>query len=366
VTVLAATGPSAYWYLTRGSGVVALLLLTAGIVLGILTSIRWATQRWPRFVVSGLHRNVTLLALAFVAVHVLTTILDGYAPVGLKDAVIPFFSGYRPLWVGFGTLAFDLLLALIVTSLLRARLGFRMWRAVHWLAYAAWPVALVHAFGTGSDARTGWFGLLALASVGSVVLALLWRVVDARGAPGPVRLAGGVAALAVPVLIGAWAASGPLDHGWARRAGTPSSLLASASASGSVVVTKVVTVKGSGSLPSAPFAAALSGSFSESNASSDGQVTVGMNAAADRGSKGVLQVTLRGVPLEEGGIQLTGSSVDFGPTGSPQAYTGQIVSLEGSRLIASVQDSSGNSLALDILLRLDSSSRTLSGSLRVT
>jgi len=366
VSLLAATGPSAYWYLTRGSGVVALVLLTAGIVLGVLTSTRWAARSWPRFVVSGLHRNLTLLALAFVVVHVLTTILDGYAPVGLKDAVIPFASRYRPVWLGFGALAFDFLLALIVTSLLRARLGFRMWRAVHWLAYAAWPVALVHAFGTGSDARTGWFGLLALASVGAVVLSVLWRVVEARSAPGSLRLAGGVAALAVPALIGAWAAGGPLAHGWAARAGTPSSLLASASASRQAVVTKVVTVNGSGSLPSAPYGASLSGSFSESGASSDGLVTVGLNASADSGAKGVLQVTLRGVPLQEGGIQMTGSSVDYGPSGSPQTYSGQIVSLEGSRLVASVQDSSGDSLALDIVLRLDPSSRTLSGSLRVT
>ena len=85
--VVAATRPERLWYLTRGTGVVALLLLTAGVVLGVLTSTRWAPPRWPRFVVSGLHRNVTLLALAFVAVHVLTTVLDGYAPIRLRDAV---------------------------------------------------------------------------------------------------------------------------------------------------------------------------------------------------------------------------------------------------------------------------------------
>jgi hypothetical protein len=357
----AATGPSAYWYLTRGTGVVALLLLTAGLVLGVLTSTRWAAPRWPRFVVSGLHRSVTLFALAFVVVHVLTTILDGYAPVGLKDAIIPFVSRYRPLWVGFGAVAFDLLLALILTSLLRARVGFRAWRYVHWLAYASWPVALVHALGTGSDARTGWFGLLALASAGSVIAAVLWRVLEARSAAGSVRLAGAAAALVVPAIVGIWSLTGPLHSGWAARAGTPSNLLAVRS----VQVTKLVTVSAGTQLPAAPYDASLSGQVSQSGGG-DGLVTVGLDGSAAGGSKGVLHVTLRGVPLEGGGIQLTDSSVTFGSQGAPQAYSGRIVSLNGSELVASVSDASRNSLQLQINLQLDQSSRTFSGSLHVT
>jgi len=358
----AATGPSAYWYLTRGTGVVALLLLTTGLVLGVLTSTRWAAPRWPRFVVSGLHRSVTLFALAFVVVHVLTTILDGYAPVGLKDAIIPFVSHYRPIWVGLGAVAFDLLLALIVTSLLRARVGFRAWRYVHWLAYASWPVALVHAFGTGSDARSGWFGLLALLAIGSVVAAVLWRVIAARTAPGSLRVAGASAALVVPAVVGVWALTGPLHSGWAARAGTPSSLLAARS----VQVTKLVTVSAGPQLPAAPYDASLSGQLSESGTGGDGLVTVGLVGSASGGSKGVLHVTLRGVPLEGGGIQMTASSVTFGPQSAPQAYSGSIVSLNGSQLEASVRDASGNSLALQIDLQLDQSSRTFSGSLHVT
>jgi hypothetical protein len=358
----ATTGPSAYWYLTRGTGVVALLLLTTGLVLGVLTSTRWATPRWPRFVVSGLHRSVTLFALAFVVVHVLTTILDGYAPIGVKDAIIPFVARYRPIWVGFGAVAFDLLLALILTSLLRARVGFRAWRYVHWLAYASWPVALVHALGTGSDARTRWFGLLALLSIGSVIAAVLWRVTEARTAPGSVRAAGASAALVLPAIVGIWALTGPLHSGWAARAGTPSSLRGARS----VQVTKLVTVSAGPQLPAAPYDASLSGQVSESGAGGDGLVTVGLNGSAGGGSKGVLHVTLRGVPLEGGGIQMTDSSVTFGPRSAPQAYSGSIVSLNGSQLEASVRDGSGNSLALQIDLQLDQSSRTFSGSLRVT
>ena len=103
------SGPSAYWYLTRGTGVVALLLLTVGLVLGVMGPTRFRTIRIPRFAVSALHRNVTLLALAFVVVHVVTTILDGYTPIGLRDAVVPFVASYRPFWLGLGAVAFDLL-----------------------------------------------------------------------------------------------------------------------------------------------------------------------------------------------------------------------------------------------------------------
>ena len=110
---LAAGNGTAFWYVTRASGVVSLLLLTAGLVLGVVGTVRWRSDRWPRFAVVSIHRNLTLFAIAFVALHVLTTIADGYAPVGLKDAVIPFVSRYRPLWLGFGAVAFDLLLALV-------------------------------------------------------------------------------------------------------------------------------------------------------------------------------------------------------------------------------------------------------------
>jgi hypothetical protein len=358
----ATTGPSAYWYLTRGTGVVALLLLTTGLVLGVLTSARWAAPRWPRFVVSGLHRSVTLFALAFVVVHVLTTILDGYAPVGLKDAVIPFVSRYRPIWVGFGALAFDLLLALILTSLMRARVGFRAWRYVHWLAYASWPVALVHSLGTGSDARSSWFGLLALLCIGSVIAAVLLRVIDARTASGSVRVAGASAAFVVPAIVGIWALTGPLHTGWAARAGTPSNLLGARS----VQVTKLVTVGAGSNLPAAPYDASLSGQVSESRGDGEGLVTVGLNGSASGGSKGVLHVTLRGVPLEGGGIQMTDSSVTFGSQSAPQAYSGRIVSLSGSELVASVSDANGGSLQLQINLQLDQASSTFSGSLHVT
>ena len=131
----------ALWYLTRGSGAVSLLLLTAIVVLGVANVARWSPERTPRFVVQRVHRDLSLLVLVFIAIHIATVVIDGFAPIRWVDAVVPFGSAYRPIWLGFGALAFDLLLAIAVTSLLRARLGYRLWRAVHSACRSApcWP-----------------------------------------------------------------------------------------------------------------------------------------------------------------------------------------------------------------------------------
>jgi hypothetical protein len=168
------------WYLTRGSGIVALLMLTATVVLGIISSGRWETSRWPRFVVEGSHRNVSLAVLVFLAIHVTTTVVDGFVPIGWLDVVIPFHSGYRPVWIGLGAVAVDLLIALIVTSLLRVRIGPRVWRGVHWLAYACWPIALVHGLGSGTDAPARWMQVLDAAALVTVLILLGWRIMARR------------------------------------------------------------------------------------------------------------------------------------------------------------------------------------------
>jgi methionine sulfoxide reductase heme-binding subunit len=173
---------SVTWVLTRGSGAVSLLLLSASLTLGIVNLSRWSSRRWPRFVVDGLHRNVALLAVAFTLVHVLTTVLDRYVSIGVVAAVVPFAGTYKTLWLGLGAIGFDLLLALVATGLLRRRIGHRLWRATHWLAYACWPVALLHALGTGSDASRPWMLALAIGCIGVVAIALVSRLALAAGA----------------------------------------------------------------------------------------------------------------------------------------------------------------------------------------
>ena len=172
--VAAATvGPSAYWYLTRSTGIVALLLLSLSVALGVLDVSRWRSPRFPRFVVDSLHRSASLLVIVFLVLHVLTAVLDSFAAISLLDALVPFGSRYRPVWVGLGAVSFDLLIAVAITSLVRQRLGYRAWRAVHWLSYACWPVAVVHALGTGSDVKSVWLLGLCAAGLAAVVAATI-------------------------------------------------------------------------------------------------------------------------------------------------------------------------------------------------
>lgn len=222
---LAASGGSAYWYLTRSTGTVALLLLTFAVALGVVDVRRWSSPRWPRFVVDSLHRNVSLLAIAFLALHILTSVLDSFAPISLLDAFVPFAGAYRPFWLGLGAVALDLLLAVTITSLLRQRIGFSRWRAIHWLTYASWPIALLHGLGTGSDVKATWLLGLSVLCLVVVLAAVLARV--ASGWPERLRLCGAAlgAAGGFSLFLLLWLPGGPLGSEWPRRAGTPSSLL---------------------------------------------------------------------------------------------------------------------------------------------
>ena len=225
-------GPSVYWYLTRASGTVSLILLTASVVIGIAAIARLRGPGVPRFVVDGVHRTASLLAVAFLAVHIITSVLDSFASISLVDAVIPFVGSYRPLWLGLGTVAFDLLLAVAITSLVRDRMGHATWRGVHWLAYLAWPVAVVHGLGTGSDVHQSWLQLITVACVLAVLAAVVGRAMI--GWPDHFRVR--IGALAVSAVfaggLAIWLPSGPLGKGWARRAGTPPSLLSHTSGKG--------------------------------------------------------------------------------------------------------------------------------------
>ncbi len=219
------TGSSPLWYTTRATGLVAMVLLTLSMVFGLLSSVGYQRPEMPRFVTIGLHRNASLLALAFTAAHVITTVIDSYVHIPVQDAFIPFISSYRPLWLGLGAVASDLLLALTITSLLRSRMSLRTWRAVHWTAYACWPTAVLHGLGTGTDASVRWVLLLTLVCVAVVAALVAWRLAVGWPAHAAFRVAGAVALLIALVAGGAWLTSGPLRPGWAHRSGTPASVL---------------------------------------------------------------------------------------------------------------------------------------------
>jgi methionine sulfoxide reductase heme-binding subunit len=183
--VVGITSSTALWYASRATGVVALALLTVVVLLGMLVSRRGQLPGLPRFATTSLHRSMSLLAVAFIAVHVATAIADPYVTIGIAASVIPFTSPYKPLWLGLGAISLDLMIALIATSLARARIGRRTWRAVHWLAYACWPVAVLHGIGSSADMRAGWLLALTIGCTAAVLAAAGWRIGRAVAASGP-------------------------------------------------------------------------------------------------------------------------------------------------------------------------------------
>ena len=326
--------PSPLWFTTRATGVVALLLLTMTVALGVAGTARYSPSFMPRLIRAGLHRNVSLLAVAFVCVHVLTTVLDPYAAIGFSSAIIPFSSSYRPLWLSLGTIAFDLLLGIVVTSLFRARLSYRTWRAVHWLAYASWPVALWHGLGTGTDSKLSWLLVLDAVCVMAVAAVVVWRLTLAPRSR--LRLAGVLATWALVFATVGFVAIGPLQSGWARRAGTPVALLGSAA-----------------SITSAPpsefsLTASYAGHVRRDPVGS-GQVVIRVSAHTTAQPVRTLTIVLKGKP-DGSAISMSSGTVrlDAVPGGEP--YAGPVTLLNGPRLTAALRGPVGQPAQAELTL----------------
>ena len=171
------------WYTTRAAGAVSLVLLSGVVVLGLLARARVEARGWPRFLTAALHRDLALLSLVFLALHIVTAVVDPFTHLGLVAATVPFASYYRTFWLGLGALSVELMLAVVVTSLLRQVIGARAWRLAHWLSYAAWPIAVVHGLGTGTDAFSVWLLGTTVVCVSAVLAALAYRLTSAGPDP---------------------------------------------------------------------------------------------------------------------------------------------------------------------------------------
>lgn len=164
------------WAFGRASGIIALLLFTVTVLIGIVTRSGRPLPGLPRFSVALVHRNVSLLAVVFLVLHVGTLLFDSYAKLNPLDVVVPFLGSFKPFWQGLGTVAFDLVLAIVLTGLLRRRIGRRVFRFVHWFAYAMWPIAVLHGIGNGTNGTSGWFLILAAGCTVAVGGAIIWRL----------------------------------------------------------------------------------------------------------------------------------------------------------------------------------------------
>jgi sulfoxide reductase heme-binding subunit YedZ len=360
----------ALWYLTRSTGLVALVLLTATVVLGVVASVGWTSERWPRFLSQNVHRNLSLFCVGFVAIHVVTTVSDGYVPISFADAFIPFRTAYRPLWVGLGALTFDLLLAVLVTSALRHRIGFASWRFVHWLAYLCWPIAMVHGLGSGSDSSRSVVLTVDVLCAAAVFAVVAWRLVTGRAFSAAQRTGAALVAVVLGLAIAVFAMVGPLRPGWSRRAGTSSALLAelarkaaasgsagAASTGSSTTTTSTPGPGASGPVPTAPFTFGVSGTQSDSGATA-GQAKVTLSLQLQDSSSTPLTIVLLGTALQGGGVELSSGTVTFG------SDSGTVTGLNGGTIDARVGTSSP--LNLLISLNVDQNTGALSGTVTGT
>jgi sulfoxide reductase heme-binding subunit YedZ len=321
VALAAPSEATSLWYLTRGTGTVALVLLTAILVLGVLSRAGGALPACPRFVTPALHRNLSLLAVILIAVHVVSAVLDPYAPIRVVDAVVPLVSAYRPIWLGLGALTFDLLIAVIVTSLVRVRLGQRAWRAVHWAAYACWPLAVAHALGSGTDARSRWLLAVMAVAGAAAVTAVVWRAVGVGSIRHGRRWIAVGATVLVPLALAGFAVVGPLAPHWAARAGTPAAQRAA------TPVVHVATI--AAAHPARPAPAGIrfgTATFSGHSVVRHRGMDVVVFAGALHGTVvGRISIRLTGHSAAHGGIGLSAGSVLY--TKGASKYRGLVTSI---------------------------------------
>ena len=335
------------WDTARAGGFVAYAVLTLAVAAGLVLRNRWHTARWPRLVTNELHGYLSLLALVFVAVHVLAVVADPFTRFGLAEVLVPLASHYRPLWMGLGTVALYLLLAVWISSKLRTRIGYRTWRGIHVLAYGVYAAATVHGIGTGTDTSTYW--ALALYSLSVLVVATLaGRRLLVPPSPSDRRrpVVAGAGALALTV-VAAWTIAGPLAPHWGARAGgtrgdrSGTERLAPVRAPGAVSrLTGVVRL---------PFRASFDGSLEERPVDEAGRVTIRIDGALRGPTRDHLEIYLRGIPLEGGGVAMEQSRIRMGV--DTALYNGEIIALRGPELIAAMR-SDRQRLRLGIALDL--------------
>lgn len=349
-TGIAAVDARSVWYLTRGTGAVAFVLLTAVVILGVANHARWTPGSTPRFVVQRAHRDLSLLAVAFIGIHIATAVLDGFAPIRWIDAVVPFGSGYRAVWLGLGALAFDLVLAIVVTSLVRARLGYGAWRAVHWVTYGMWVLVVLHAAGVGSDARQPWMLVTLAASIAAVVAVIIWRLLRGWDGWEPARVALAAGAVLVPPALAVWMAFGPLAGGWAARAGTPQSLLIASprpsANTPTIVLPDRATFSGSANLDRGEGEAATLTTSGRTSGATPLSVTVALDGEQ-----------------EPDGFIVRAGSVRLVPPDGAAVYRGQVSGVDEGVLRARLSDGFGD--VIDVSVQMSISDGGVRGQLAI-
>ena len=344
--LLAVTAPSPLWYISRGAGFVGLALLGAIAVLGLMTASQTRlSARLPRFITVETHRSLSLLAVVVLSIHIITAMMDPFVPITLLDVFIPFVSTYRPLWIGFGAIAIDIGIAVLITSLIRIKMKQRTWKIVHLLAYIAFFASIVHGLGTGSDSRF-LLGKVFYLVVGAAFLITAWiRILDKTEAGSTKRILSGALAVVAPLSVVGFSVIGPFKTNWAKRANAGiSGVFSQSTVTTPVALTKNLTALSSVSIPS-NFTSNWSGSITESAQNSQGELALRLMGPLGSLKGYDLVVTLVGVPADQG-LSMSSSIVEVVSKSGNVAYNGQVTSLNNGAIGFSIKGNSGQSVTL--------------------
>lgn len=356
------------WDIARAGGLVAYILLTLSVAVGLALTLHWQTWRWPRLLNSELHNFLSLLSLIFIGVHVVAVWVDPFTQFGWQEVVLPFTSHYRPLWMALGIVALYLGLAIGLSTWLRSLIGYRWWRRLHVATLGVYALSTVHGLAMGSDTRAGWGALIYVGSVLLVGTPLALRLlVPARG--GRPRLAP-VLGLAVAVVLGTvWAVAGPLRPGWNSIAnngngtGARTALADGTGGSGSPSTGgsssgNTTTPGQTGDPLASPFTAALSGTLQKGTADAAGNVNIQLNMTLSGDVAGNLQMQLHGQEAtgwegDDDEIAITSTTITLSTSGAAR-YTGSITRLRADqdrwRVSALLTGASTGSQALQLRL----------------
>jgi sulfoxide reductase heme-binding subunit YedZ len=227
------------WYVARGSAVAAQIGLSVALALGMMLGAGIKSPRWPMAATVHVHRAFSIAASALIGVHVAAILADSFLRFSPLDAVVPFNAPYRSLWVGLGTICFDMLLLVLLTTAVRRRIGYRRWRLVHRLAFPIWGLAVIHSIGAGTDAPMLWLQLLTGGCVAIVVGGGLLRL---QARPLPATLLAATAAVSVLTIAGTLTSAG---HGPRRRPIAVAYAVTARSVTAAGPATSVLTIVGS-------------------------------------------------------------------------------------------------------------------------
>ena len=185
------TGPDPthhlWWIASRSSGVVAMLLLTVSVLIGLSMSGRVWSKPLLRKRLLATHEHTAVASVVAIGLHGVTLLGDPFLKPGVTGIAVPFAGRHEPLWTGIGIVGGYVVAALGLSFYFRKRIGAQRWRKLHRFIAVGWAMSAVHTLGSGTDAGDLWLRVLVLAPAGAVLALLVHRIGTARtkGAPTP-------------------------------------------------------------------------------------------------------------------------------------------------------------------------------------